>query len=357
MGESLQVFDLFVRGVGVGATTVLGLVLARGRAITSTRVAGALMCASLIAWLISESPMLRSLVGQPTPLVIAAFPVGGFFWCYLNSVFVDRPLSLIEWSPTIVLVGLGMIIVAGPDNDAGWIAYNSATGMLALHALFVVARGWNGDLLEGRRRLRGLVLGLGAAFALCSVVLGFMARAEPQGVWRDFLIGGPFGGLILSIVVIAYAALLLQTREEVLGTPIKASLLADPRVEAADRVLLDKLNDVMSREEWRKEGLTIGALAASLGEPEHRLRRLINRRLGHRNFAEFVNGYRIEAVKARLADPREASMTVATIAYDAGFRSLAPFHRAFRAATGSTPADWRRTQLAALSELERSSQF
>ena len=29
-----------------------------------------------------------------------------------------------------------------------------------------------------------------------------------------------------------------------------------------------------------------------LGTPEHRLRALINRKLGHRNFSSFLNGYR-----------------------------------------------------------------
>ena len=111
----------------------------------------------------------------------------------------------------------------------------------------------------------------------------------------------------------------------------------DARAEAAERVMPGKLNDLMAAGAWRREGLTIGALAGELGEPEHRLRRLINRRLGHRNFADFVNGYRIEAAKPRLGDPAEARTTVAAIAFDLGYGSLGPFNRAFRAATGATP--------------------
>jgi hypothetical protein len=38
-------------------------------------------------------------------------------------------------------------------------------------------------------------------------------------------------------------------------------------------------------------------LSAKLSVPEYRLRRLINQKLGHRNFSAFVNGYRLsEAV-------------------------------------------------------------
>ena len=103
----------------------------------------------------------------------------------------------------------------------------------------------------------------------------------------------------------------------------------------------------MAADGWRQEGLTIGEVARRLDEPEHRLRRLINRRLGHRNFADFVNSFRIAAAKSRLADPGEARTTVATIAFDLGYGSLGPFNRAFRAATGATPTEWRRQALQA----------
>jgi hypothetical protein len=54
---------------------------------------------------------------------------------------------------------------------------------------------------------------------------------------------------------------------------------------------------------YRLEGLTIGVLANRLGLPEYRLRRLINQRLGYRNFSVFLNSFRIEEVKTALADP------------------------------------------------------
>ena len=104
--------------------------------------------------------------------------------------------------------------------------------------------------------------------------------------------------------------------------------------------MLARLNEIMAADGWREEGLSIGGLARQLDAPEHRVRRLINQRLGFRNFAAFVNGDRIEAAKRRLADPGEALTTVAAIAFDLGYGSLGPFNRAFRAATGSTPTEW-----------------
>ena len=92
----------------------------------------------------------------------------------------------------------------------------------------------------------------------------------------------------------------------------------------------------------RQDGLTIGDLAQQLGLPEYRLRRLINQALGYRNFNSFVNRYRIAEVKAALADPNQADVPVLTLALDAGFSSLGPFNRAFKAETGVTPSEYRR---------------
>jgi AraC-like DNA-binding protein len=139
---------------------------------------------------------------------------------------------------------------------------------------------------------------------------------------------------------------MLQPRPAVFGAPRRTEPAPDLRAEAADRLLIEKLNAVMAAEAWRREGLSIGDLAAEVQTPEHRLRRVINQKLGYRNFADFLNAHRIEAAKRRLADPVGARTTVASIAFDLGYGSLGPFNRAFRAATGSTPTEWRRRAFA-----------
>jgi AraC-like DNA-binding protein len=93
---------------------------------------------------------------------------------------------------------------------------------------------------------------------------------------------------------------------------------------------------------YREEGFGLSVLAGRLSLPEYRLRRLINQRLGHRNFTSFVNGYRLAETMAALADPGQAEVPILTIALDAGFQSIGPFNRAFKAHTGVTPTAFRR---------------
>ena len=114
------------------------------------------------------------------------------------------------------------------------------------------------------------------------------------------------------------------------ATPVKSS--------AADQKLIDALMRLMADERiYRHDNVTIGTLATRLGIPEYRSRRLINQRLGYRNFNVFLNEHRIAEAKAALADPSQAEVPVITIAMDAGFQSLGPFNRAAKATTGVTP--------------------
>jgi AraC-like DNA-binding protein len=117
---------------------------------------------------------------------------------------------------------------------------------------------------------------------------------------------------------------------------------------SADQKLVDALMRLMGDERiYRHDNITIGTLATKLAIPEYRLRRLINQRLGYRNFNVFLNEHRIAEAKAALADPSQAEVPVITIAMDAGFQSLGPFNRAFKAITGVTPTEYRRLKASA----------
>ena len=54
----------------------------------------------------------------------------------------------------------------------------------------------------------------------------------------------------------------------------------------------------------------------------------------------------IDEAKAALADLAQRDVPILTIALDAGFQSIGPFNRAFKADTGLTPTEFRRLPLA-----------
>jgi AraC-like DNA-binding protein len=96
---------------------------------------------------------------------------------------------------------------------------------------------------------------------------------------------------------------------------------------------------------YLNSGLTIGELANRMNIPEHRLRRLINKGLGYRNFAAFINDHRIEEAKRRLdRRKRRMSRSPASPSISATPR-WRPFNRAFRERIGMSPSQFREKTL------------
>jgi AraC-like DNA-binding protein len=58
------------------------------------------------------------------------------------------------------------------------------------------------------------------------------------------------------------------------------------------------------------------------------------------NFNDFINNYRIEAVKAMFQNGEHKKSTLLGIAYDCGFNSKATFNRAFKKNTGLSPKEY-----------------
>ena len=58
------------------------------------------------------------------------------------------------------------------------------------------------------------------------------------------------------------------------------------------------------------------------------------------NFNDFINQYRISAVKEKLLAGEQKTQTLLGIAFDCGFNSKATFNRAFKKVTGLSPKEW-----------------
>jgi len=89
--------------------------------------------------------------------------------------------------------------------------------------------------------------------------------------------------------------------------------------------------------------LSLSQMARQLKTNPSLLSKMINRGFSM-NFNDFINGYRIEAVKEKLKNGEQQRQTLLGIAYDCGFNSKATFNRAFKKVTGSNPKNWLNQQ-------------
>jgi AraC-like DNA-binding protein len=336
-GELLPV-ELLVRGAAAGIF-VLTAVRIGGGGATPARMTGALFALAAAGHTLTQLPSAWRALGPAGPVAWVFSVAGaGLFWAFALELFGDnRRLALTRFIPALVLLMIAVVARwYGETARPLWLAHNLVGAALMLHVLAVIWAGRRGDLVEARRRLRAPLLGVAAIYTLilAAVQIGELYLGSASSL--SFL-----AALTLLALSLGSGLVFLRDDPQLLGGP---ALPQPPRrVGTRDASLLQRLMDALDKDEvWREEGLTIGALASRLGAAEHHLRRLINEDLGYRNFAAFLNERRIAAAQDALADPQKSRLAISTVAYEVGFRSLAPFNRAFREITGKTPSDWRR---------------
>ncbi|MCV2353701.1 AraC family transcriptional regulator [Paucibacter sp. B2R-40] len=360
--------DAALRG---GVLVVLGLLGANLLRDSATRrsivaVLGALLALGLMVQVISSAPLFEAEVGGPwqAPWVAVAVGNAALFWLFARALFDDEfalgPKHGLIW---LAVAGLGFL-------NCAWLAGQTQHWPLAAAALRVqrllplwfgvligltALRHWQGDLVERRRRLRAFVVIAGGIYMAAMVAVRLQA---PQGRLTAQSASFDMAGLLLIALVLAWGLLrmpvpglffrkALVTDGPLLEKTAKQAADSADRSDPVEQALLARLQRLMLDERfYRSEDLSLARLAERMQLPEYRLRLLINQGLGQRNFNSFVNSYRLDEARVALAAPARRSSSVLTIALEVGFQSIGPFNRAFKAATGLTPSEYRQQALA-----------
>jgi len=365
--------DAALRGVLIALLLLLAVVLGRDRPRLPAARTGVLLTLGLCVQVIGSTPAFEALAPRPWQAPLVAVSVGNavLFWVFVQALFDDdfalRPLHVVAWIAVAVLAAFNCTVVAGGASVLAPVAMGVQRAVplvFAVLAAFAAASHWRGDLVEKRRRLRVFIVvtGIGYSLAMLAVRL-----ASPRGQLSGLSATADAAMLLLIVAVVAWRMVRLAGSElfPAVRAPAVPSVAPPVRPAAVEPVAVqpaappppetdpaeDRLAEALQRamavdRTYRSEDLSVATLAARLAVPEYRLRRLINQRLGHRNFNAFVNGFRLEEALAALADPDQRELPVLTIALTAGFQSIGPFNRAFKAATGLTPTEFRRQKLA-----------
>jgi AraC-like DNA-binding protein len=343
-------FYVGVHGAACGLLLLIACLIWRDRRSDIAGRLGAALAVSAAAGAVNSAPGFQDgAAAWQMPIMALSWGGPAIFWLWaranFDDSFVPRWWHVLPW---VALTASGFLLI---DARAVWPA---GAGMLtavwpllelgfALLTVVQTLATWPADLVAGRRRLRIVVLVGIVVFNVIDALADFTSAPVP-------LVGpafAPIGQIVLAALA-AWSLFRISGNEpETVLSPANSDAKAEWRAAdgvspGLDRELLRRLEQLMTMDRvYRQEGLTIGALAARLKVPEHRLRQAINEGLGHRNFNAFLNHYRIEEAKAALADPGQNQVPVLTIALDTGFQSIGPFNRAFKTDTGMTPTDYR----------------
>jgi AraC-like DNA-binding protein len=345
--------DTILRGGAAGIFAIIAIILiSKQKSDALMWLAGAFFVC-VIGHTIDNSAGWRALTSNRHDifqiLSVSAIPL---LWAFLMGVFDDRRDQF--W-PRLVpfgvmgLINLSAITASSLLTDSGypslWFIHIAFNISLMAHILWVLARGISGDLVDARRRLRAPTLVAAGLY-----VVG-MAWADIFGGFRNAVPTWPLlQSTALFALAVGAACAFLQSGSIFWGRETKTES-APASGSPVENALAARLQLALVKDKiWQREGLTIGTLAAEFSVPEYRLRRVINERLAHRNFADFINSHRIEAAMLALAQPVLSQSSISQLAFELGFASLGPFNRAFKRVAGVSPTAWRHEKLTQISK-------
>lgn len=367
----LVLVDVAVRGALIALLLVLATVMRRDRPQLAAARVGVAMALGLCVQVVSATPLFEDMVPRLWQAPWVAVSVGNavVFWVFVQALFDDdfvlRPVHAALWLATATLSGLNCAALANSPSVLAPFTMGLQRAVplvFAVLAALAAAKHWRSDLVEERRRLRIFVVVTGVLYSLVMLA----ARLDaPHG--RLMGVTATLDVLALLLIVGVLVARLLRLGSTTLFPAVTPAVVHLPVVDdpvapadvqitlpppdAAEERLAQALQHLMAVEHaYRAEDMSLASLAARLKAPEYKLRRLINQRMGYRNFNAFINGLRLDAVRAALLDPARRDLPVLTLALDAGFQSIGPFNRAFKAATGLTPTEFRKENLACAPE-------
>lgn len=156
------------------------------------------------------------------------------------------------------------------------------------------------------------------------------------GVYLGFIPFYILGAVFFSLLVYIFSYILLKRHIFALEKYTSSTIDG-----ATARQLVQQLKSLFELQDaYLDSDLTLKGVAGRLSVNARDLSQAINEQEG-KNFAEFVNQYRIARAKTMLANPVHAQEKVASIAYDCGFGTVTSFNVAFKAATRMTPTQYR----------------
>ncbi len=393
--------DLLIRGAVIALLALLATLIAKHRRQSPALVFGLALALGMIIYVLQTAPPFESVSNRYLEIALVAVSNGNnpLFWFFALALFDDdfraQSWQWVLWSLIVCFAALTLLSHDGahvmtPMNLHFWSHRILAWLPIAFVALTIAAafKHWRADLVERRRWLRAFIVVTGFLYMFGSAI----ARLDTSD-GRFTTHSGFVDILVLSVIVFVIAWRLLdldigellhfrgggltqQAADSI--TPANAGAQFDvqsvvcsdaqsdgqtaarsdaqsdaksdmrsngrsePNADPQEQVLALALDSLINHEKvYREENLTISRLATKLAVPEYRLRRLINQRLGYRNFNAFLNTYRLQQVVAAMAEPKSSHLPILTLALDAGFQSIGPFNRAFKLQFEMTPTEFR----------------
>jgi AraC-like DNA-binding protein len=355
---------------------LFGLLVADARMTTASRILG-VIC--LMIAFIFLMPFLLANAGNAStawaigPVFFLPVALGPLGYLYCRSALLETPLAkrdLLHLIPWLFCYALTAdVSIADPQEMAKWITgapplnLRLQIGEYVPVILAFAYAGWTGWIIwRYRRQANDNLANFDPSvfnWLLTMQVFNFV-------VWFLKTLSGftSFAPILLNdianlfLVVLIYTIAITQWRnpqfftisslseQQPKSAPVEArkdEAAQDGELDPAIRAELFETvkNRLESGKLYLDSDLTLTRLSVLTGVSKHHLSEVLNRHAG-KNFYEFINGYRVDFVRKRLAE--DTDRTILDIALEAGFSSKSTFNAIFKQFTGQTPTQYRKAK-------------
>lgn len=289
---------------------------------------------------------------------IAGLAYGPLFFAFVCTLLFQRARSLLAWVPHAVPLAVFLLAFGARSLSDVALALGVFASLGTYLALSLCALWSYRSIIERTHSrvphvplawLTYAVAGLVIVYALD--VAAFLAGRTAGDSAGRALEAVLFVAQLIYVAGFVLAALRFPrlfvpiTVEDLHAAAARAAEENEPPLVSAETAAqLRSIEAYMSAHRpFLRSELTLAELAAAVGLPPRRLSQLVNR--GHgRNFADWVNHYRLAEVQRLLADPAMGARSVLDAMYAAGFSSKSTFNALFKGATGLTPTEFMRSR-------------
>ena len=180
-------------------------------------------------------------------------------------------------------------------------------------------------------------------FYVCYCLAGYLISlvviiADRQTLWPAIY---NFSFLLILVYMLSFYGLRQKLIPERLQVDEEKRKYKNPLLSDSDRKNVGEKVQMYVQEHkvYLNPELNMDILATELEIPKHHLTEVLNVELG-KNFFQFINSFRIEAVKEMLKDPTNY-YSIEAVGYECGFSNKSSFFRIFKEIVGVTPLEYK----------------
>jgi AraC-like DNA-binding protein len=312
------------------------------------------------------------LIWNIVPMVIV-MPIGPLIYFYIRSFsdpgFVFKRKNLIHFIPVIIdlvpkltaiIYMSGLVLKWFPKNDAPWgyfidqyNVYSDIPRWLSISIYLWISHRYllslkkNGESLREKSITLPWLQQFVNIFAVFQVIwlVYLIPYVLPEYTERLMDLVGwypvyvPLAILIYWLGIKGWMASANQRKAE--NLKVKTSSIP---VHLGDDMIFRLKKAMIDEKLYLDPELNLSVLTKHTGIPSKSISAVLNQQM-HKTFNEFINEYRVTAVKERLLASADKNLTIAGLAYECGFNSQPTFQRAFKSIQGESPSEFLRKNM------------